>query len=299
MYKKILAALRKNSDTLEQKGFLKEAYRVDLASDLIFKIASNPSPATLRKDYGLSDEDLDKAYMKKIKQIITKKGFSSKSLGDIGDAELLVIEPIKKNKGKNLLIISGIHGDEQAGPFGLMRYLSRIGDKTLEMINLHFIPLYNPTGFRKCTRDNEWKEKTNRNFDNDEKISRESKIIKSNLKLIKEMGGDGILTMHEDTKAKVCFIYMYHGKGAEELGDILLNIDRMFFRQRSQSDDRKDGKLKDGIVWDRHENSFEDWINKNGIPSVAITETPGKEDFEHRVQANTMLLSAFVNYHIE
>lgn len=299
MYREILATLHKNSDILEHRGLLREAYRIDIASDLIAKIASNPSPNTLRRDFDLPDEDLDKAYLKKIKQIADKKGFSSRSLGDIGDTELLLIEPTKKNKGKNLLVLSGIHGDEQANPFGLMRYLNRIGDKTLEMINLHFIPLYNPTGFRRCTRDNEWKEKTNRNFDKDEKISRESKIIKNDLKLIKEMGIDGVLTMHEGPISKVCYIYMYHGEDAKDLSEILLSVERMFFKQKSNiKADKEGGRAVKGVIWDRHEGSFEDWIRKEGIPQVATTETPGKEDFEHRVQANAMLLNAFVNYHI-
>jgi predicted deacylase len=298
MYKEILATLHKSSNILEHRGFLKEAYRIDIVSDLIAKIASNPSPTTLRRDFGLPEGDLDKAYLKKIRQIANKKGFSNRSLGDVGDTELLLIEPRKRNKGRNLLIIAGIHGDEQAAPFGLMRYFGRIGDETLAMTNLHFIPLYNPTGFRKCTRDNEWKEKTNRNYDN-EKISRESKIIRDNLKMIKEVGKDGVLTMHEDPIAKVCYIYMYHGKDAKDLSEILLSVERMFFKQKSNiKADEEGGRAIKGVIWDRHEGSFEDWIRKKGVLQVATTETPGKEDFEHRVQANTMLLNAFVNYHI-
>ena len=162
----------------------------------------------------------------------------------------MFIEPTKKNKGKNVLLVSGIHGDEVAGSFGLLRYLERVSDKTLGMINISVIPLLNPTGFRIGTRDNRWHEETNRNYDDDKKISREGRVLKKNLSLLKGAAKDGMITVHEDPKAKVCFVYMYHGKGSEELGEILLGVDRMFFRQRSQKKD-----MKDGIVWDRHEGS--------------------------------------------
>jgi hypothetical protein len=143
------------------------------------------------------------------------------------------------------------------------------------MVNLSFIPLLNPTGFRKFTRDNQWGEKTNRNYNDDEKVSREGKILKKNLSFLKEIAADGMITVHEDPDAKVCFIYMYHGKKTEELGEILLGVERMFFNQRSQiKTDEKGGKAKNGIVWDRHEGSLEDWLNKEGIPVVATTETP-------------------------
>ena len=297
---RIITALDSVADKLEACGRFREAFSVDIISNLVEKIASNPSAQSLRKDFGLPGGDLDKAFIKKIQQIANSKGFKSRFLGDVGDSELLFIEPKKRCKGRDILIVSGTHGNEQAGPFGLLHYLERVSEKTLDMVNLSFIPLLNPTGFRKNSRDNQWGEKTNRNYDTDKEISREGKIIKENLALIKDAGKDGMITMHEDPDAKVCFIYMYHGKKAEELGEILLGVERMFFNQRSQiKTDEKGGKAKNGIVWDRHEGSLEDWLNKGGIPIVATTETPGKLDFDLRVQANTVLLNAFVDFYLK
>jgi predicted deacylase len=296
---KIVDCLDRIAGTLENRGLIKEAYDIDIVSNTVEKLASIPSAQVLRKDFGIGKEGIDKAFLKKIQQVAGKKGFKTRSLGDVGDSELMVIEPAKKNKGKHILLVSGTHGDEVAGPFGLLRYLERVSDETLKMVNLSFIPLLNPTGFRKFTRDNQWGEKTNRNYDNDEKISREGKILKGNLSLLKEIAADGMITVHEDPKAKVCFIYMYHGKNAEELGEILLDVDRMFFKQRPSMPNEKGKKLKKGIIWDRHEGSFEDWLDKNGIPSIATTETPGSVDFEDRVQANTLLLNSFVDFYIK
>jgi predicted deacylase len=299
MYRIILSTLDNIADRLESQGLYKQATSIDVVSNTIEKLASIPSAQVLRKDFGIGKEDIDKAFLKKIKQVAGEKGFKTRSLGNVGDSELMVVEPAKKNKGKHILLVSGTHGDEVAGPFGLLRYLERVSDETLKMVNLSFIPLLNPTGFRKFTRDNQWGEKTNRSYDDDKKISREGKIFKGNLSLLKEIAADGMITVHEDPKAKVCFIYMYHGKNAEELGEILLDVDRMFFKQRPSMPNEKGKKLKKGIIWDRHEGSFEDWLDKNGIPSIATTETPGSVDFEDRVQANTMLLNSFVDFYIK
>ena len=295
----IVECLDRVASMLEDKGFIKEAFGVDVVSNTIEKIASSPGNQALRKKFSLCDGDLDKAYLKKIKQVATEKGLKHRSLGDVGDTELLLIEPAKKNKGKSILVVSGLHGDEQAGPFGVLRYLERVGENTLDSVNISLIPLLNPTGFRKRTRDNQWGEQTNRGYCKSKKISREGVLLKDSVDLLKNAAKDGLITLHEDPEAKSCYIYMYKGKKSEELGDILIGVDRMFFDQRRLSKEPGGEKIVNGIAWDCEDNSFEDWMNEQGVPIVATTETPGAVDFEERVQANTMLLSAFVDFFLK
>jgi hypothetical protein len=44
----------------------------------------------------------------------------------------------------------------------------------------------------------------------------------------------------------------------------------------------------------RHDGSFEDWLFRNGVPSVGTTEVPGQAGFHHRVLANSALIDRFV-----
>jgi predicted deacylase len=299
MYKPLINKLDATATRLEDKGLSKLAVVLDTISNTLEKIASNPSPKALRKEFDLSEGDLDKAYLKRIKKIALKKGFDVKSIGDIDDTELIMLQPQNKVKGPNLLIISGIHGDEPAGPFGILRYIEKINKEILKKVNLTFIPLMNPTGFRKNNRDNKWDEKTNRNYEKDKKISREGKILKDNVKMYLDNGKDGVLSLHEDVDSKYCYIYMYNKAKSKDLGNILLNVDRMFFEQMTPAkSDKKDGQLEKGIIWDRHEGSFEDWLNEQVIKEIATTETPGAVDFDDRIQANVMIINAFVNYHL-
>ena len=264
---------------------------------LATKIAINPTYPALIKEFNLPNQkNLDEAYLNKIEGLAGKKNFTTHSLGPVGDSELVLLQPTKKNKGKHILIISGLHGNEPAPLFGLLRYLERVHDQTLDMVSLSLIPLLNPTGLRQNTRDNQWNEQTNRNYDND-KISREGQLLRDYLPTLKELGHDGILTMHEDPNAKACYIYMYHSKQAEKLAEIMLGVERMFFRQRPHQEE-KEGPISHGIVWDHHEGSFEDWIHTEGISSVVTTETPGQVSFQERVLANTLLLNAFVDFHL-
>lgn len=247
-----------------------------------------PSGAKLKKVYDLQKGPLDEAFLKKVKHVASTKGFRVKHLG-VGDGvSLVALVPKKQNPGPHLLVVAGIHGDENAPPFGVLHYLRHVEGHTLQKANVSIIPVANPTGFRKYLRENMWGEKTNRNYFDDDKISREGKILKSKTKLLKRLGRDGVMTLHEDLDESTCYVYTTKDNDAKKLASSLLRVNIMFFRASPKYD----------VMLAEHDTSFEDWMERGGVPRVVVTETPAKKDFDERVRANAMLINAFVDYHI-
>ena len=62
-----------------------------------------------------------KKYYSLLKKATNK--FSLKKLGMLGDFPLYLIS--HSNKGKNITIISGIHGDEPAGPWAILNFIEK------------------------------------------------------------------------------------------------------------------------------------------------------------------------------
>lgn len=63
-----------------------------------------------------------------------------------------------------MLISAGFHGEEAAGPWGMLHFLSELQQDIFERINLSLLPLVNPTGFAKGHRFNKFGENPNRGF---------------------------------------------------------------------------------------------------------------------------------------
>lgn len=52
---------------------------------------------------------------------------------------------------------------------------------------------------------------------------------------------------------------------------------------------------RNGVSFRQCDGSFEDYLFHEGVPYTACTETPGMEDINRRVEANTRLMEEFAN----
>ncbi len=74
-------------------------------------------------------------------------------LGSIGDEPLLLLRPGTGAPGTpRLLVASGFHGEEPAGPWGVLEFLDSAPQGLLSRVQLLVLPLVNVTGFRAGTR---------------------------------------------------------------------------------------------------------------------------------------------------
>jgi hypothetical protein len=243
-----------------------------------------------------------KDYILNIKKFARKRNYSIIELGNVYLYPILLLKPknyIKRclDGKKNILVIAGFHGNEIAGPFGLLKFLQEADDSLFEENNISFIPLVNPTGFRKIVRTNRWNQVPNRGYvfselNCDVKPAKEDKILLNNIKYIIETGRDGILSLHEDIDAECFYCYAYDSDNKKIIHNIIKTAKEHF---EIMPDGRKAlGFVDGGVVWDLLDGSFDHFVWLLGIP-ILTTETPAKQELSKRADAVVDLIKSFIN----
>ena len=82
---------------------------------------------------------------------------------------------------------------------------------------------------------------------------------------------------------------------------MLFNIESKIFKPLSDDDPIANeypeiGTIKNGIGFNHHDGSFEDFMFHKGIPLTACTETPGLFNVKLRIRANALIVSNCVSY---
>lgn len=112
---------------------------------------------------------------------------------------------IHHNAPQNILITTGVHGDEPAGPEAVLQFLEGTNLK----FNFTIFPCLNPWGYVHNSRENKNKKDINRSF-GDNTVT-ETNLVKS---LLKGQRFDVYLDLHEDYDATG--FYLYEGKSDEQ-----------------------------------------------------------------------------------
>ena len=238
------------------------------------------------------------------------KGYDQQTLGMVARKPILLLTPQDKKPGPNLLIASGFHGNEQAGPFGILHFLKN----HVVNINLSFLPLVNPIGFSKNSRDGEAGHNPNRGFDGSRPVSVEGRILLQHDKLLKSLASDGFISLHEDPDKKTFHIFTYEHSDKPSAFSEGMRTCCTGFHDTSTGmlnttvgalDSEEEGQLKHhqkvsdvveepGLVFNDLDGSYESYMFQSGIPFAACTETGGRIDFDLRVQANTEIIKRFI-----
>jgi len=236
-----------------------------------------------------------------IRQQAVSKGFRLHVLGTVGSDELLMLDSAREQEGPHLLIAAGFHGEESAGPWGVLSFLERVRPQAMAGINLSIIPIVNPSGLRAGRRQNDWGENPNSGFCHPEldrdPPSREGRILLDNLAALVARGQDGFLSLHEDIDQERFYCYTFE-PGAEPgpFSNMLRDTGCRCFGAVPDCADPDIGQVRNGIIYRHCDGSFEDRLFHEGVPRTACTETPGKRQFTSRVDANRAIVNSFVDY---
>src|SRR6185503_2993050 len=91
--------------------------------------------------------------------------YDVETLGAVGGQDIVLLKPRDADASKpSILAAGGFHGEEPAGPWGIVEFLETAAEATLKSVNYSFLPLVNPTGFIKAQRLNIYGENPNRGF---------------------------------------------------------------------------------------------------------------------------------------
>lgn len=197
-----------------------------------------------------------------------------------------------------LLVACGFHGEEPAGPWGLVEYLRTASPAELDRVDLALLPLVNATGFSAGTRFNRAGQNPNRGFMsalNDDRPSAEGEVLLAHAALLDALGADGVMSCHEDVGVDAAYVYGYEradapGAFSRRLRDALAA--HFALHPDGAVDERR---VADGIVFNAIDGSFEAWLFTRGAGAAACIETPGRAAFDARVAAQAAAIRAFVS----
>jgi hypothetical protein len=253
--------------------------------------------STWQLDDGTASNDWPR-YRERLEDVAARRGFALESLGQAGGYPLLFGRRRATTPGaRRLMIASGFHGDESAGPWGLLAFLESADPSLLDAVDLSILPLVNVTGFRAGTRLNAAGENPNRGYrPGEESPSFEGRLLLACGERMLAAARDGLLTCHEDVPMSQAYVYGMEPRdtpGAFSRG--LLAANARFFEVHP--DGEIEGRpVRDGIVLNHWDTSFEAWLYESGVPLAATVETPGQHPIDRRVAAQAAMMQFFTGF---
>lgn len=251
--------------------------------------------------FSCDSNDIDTFYAC-LNEQVSRLGLLERKLGEAGNYPINFYQsPTQKTLRPSLLISAGFHGSEPAGPWGMLHFLNELKPELFDHINLSLLPLVNPTGFKRGHRFNQSGENPNRGFvlDNDRAksngdTSAEGKALLEHSKLLQAASKDGILSCHEDVQQKGAYIYSFESnQNPSQFSKTLRDTLGQYFS--IAQDGKIDGcTVKDGIIFNQFDHSFEAFLVNLGANVGVCSETPGKQNIDQRIIANSAIMQSFI-----
>jgi hypothetical protein len=242
--------------------------------------------------------------------LVSEKRFWMTILGKSDDYPIWMIRT-RINRSHNdpkLLVVSGFHGEEVAGPFAVLQWLQTCSLKMLKDYDITFIPLVNPGAFATGKRKNSLGQVPNTGFCHHETEgnvrSVEGQVLADNIDLIKPMAKDGYLSLHEDVDETKFYLYSFGedpepNKLALEIKDTLgKHFKACVDGDEVEVDSERHKKIlvEKGMVYNFCDGSFDDWMFHLGVPYVIVSETPGKAALARRINAGVAVIDKFIEF---
>jgi predicted deacylase len=218
--------------------------------------------------------------------------------------------------GPQLLITSGFHGDETAGPLTLLSYVPDIVAHARKRgVGLQIYPCLNPSGFEDNTRYNRSKEAPNNDFLRYEVAPgrwvgelesgqdflrhqvftqgpKETRALCAELERLPAPAA--ALDIHQDPYLPGAFSYAYTFGASARYRPMLEASDRLVrVAALTQVDDdvRTDG---DGLI-QLHDGSVTDYFHRRGVPLTAALETTTAAPMDACHEVNLVWIKGFID----
>lgn len=230
-----------------------------------------------------------------IKDFAALRGLEMQELGAVDSLPIYLLKSQSANDAKKILVAAGFHGNEFAGVWGLINYLKN--GKYFDGVS--FLPLMSPIAFRENRRYGKDNKISNQGFCHPEMglpPSEEGLVLIRHAGLLKALGKDGFISLHEAPEKEMFYVYAF--ESAESPTNIpkeLLKIGAAVFgRALDGTTMQYGGTSKDGIIFNFHDSSFEDFMYESGTPHSIVTETPTSGDLQKRIETVCAVTEKFI-----
>lgn len=270
---------------------------------------TKPETPADKNDLNAYRERLDAA----VTRVSAMRPYAVDTLGAACGHDILLVRPEESADDlPRILTAGGFHGNEVAGPWGILEYLETVDETRLNAVNHAFLPVVNPAGFVLDRRENADGDNPNRGFlelpethieyqagENTEP-SAEGKVLMRHIDRLLDLSRDGFITMHEDDRMDAGYLFVNEDTVVmpSPFAKALLAALTQYF------DLIPDGgkgaftsaRIRDGVWHNDYDSSFESMMFAKGVPFVSTTETPGSLDLRRRIDCNRALLDAFARF---
>lgn len=243
---------------------------------------------------GHKTNDIDYYYTR-----MMESGLKVEELGKTdNDLPIFLLQNDHVKGQPNIMIMSGVHGEETAGPWGLLNVMMKL--KLMKIhVNISIIPIMNPYGFSKGIRFNADLKSINSGYfrtkSGKPELTTEGEIFNRNFVRFSELARNGFLSCHEDVMEKHFFIYeIINGTKPDFYCNEIQLIGIKYFDKQPDGP-TYDGTVKDGVVMNEKDGTIDDYLfTIGGIHRAITTETPGTADINKRVYVTEQLITKFI-----
>jgi predicted deacylase len=204
---------------------------------------------------------------------------------------MLVIRHVSKTAKKNVVISSGIHGDEYFAVHVLLKWLQQFNPEILKDFNFTIFPICNPFGFAKSSRKNGARQMVNNSskFCKDSPVQ-ELAILYDNM----PSSPDLYLDIHGDTGKQGVYAYERTPDGNKSIvapalleNDLLLPYEKVGTIYKC--------KVTDGVIITPAEDvGLEGVLESVGATYTIAIELPGKCDGQKRMQGGIAIINSIL-----
>jgi hypothetical protein len=229
-------------------------------------------------------------YLCHLKTCCVERGIELEEIGSVRRRPIckLVVNP--RGRKRCLCFVAGLHGDEPAGPLGILDFLREANFSRFRGSRLIFIPVVNPTGFDQHRRRNWANLDLNRHF-GDKALKGEPRIV---WKALANEEIDGVFTLHEDPTIHRFYLYYCNPLRRDLCLALCRTASRWLpvYRGRILHGD----PAENGLVYvpntGRGE-TIEDRMCRHGIEYITI-ETPASRSLPDRVKVQKQCIKLLI-----
>ncbi|MGV8056921.1 MAG: hypothetical protein AB2L12_02645 [Smithellaceae bacterium] len=229
-----------------------------------------------------------------VKKLAAVRGLAYQELGTVDSHPIMLLTPQTTSAVKRILVAAGFHGNEYAGVWGLINYL-----KTGSIFTgVSFLPLVSPIAFKENRRYGKDNKISNQAFCHPEmnlQPSDEGLILIRHSELLLSLGRDGFISLHEAPEKDMFYVYAFErGDRPSSVAQELLRVGAKEFGAAANGTTMQyGGTAQDGIIFNFHDSSFEDFMFENGVPHSIVTETPTSGNLEKRIKTIVEVIDTF------